>query len=86
MDQKLSEVPIEAIYLVQHGSGPNAGAWGEKPSSWSITDQYFSMPLYQILNEEMIDYDKPELPRDDLNFLCQRYSSESVEITEGASS
>ena len=44
------------------------------------------MPLYQILNEEMIDYDKPELPRDDLNFLCQRYSSESAEIAEGASS
>ena len=41
------------------------------------------MPLYQILNEEMVDYDKPELPRNDLEFLCQRYSSEEAKMAEG---
>lgn len=40
------------------------------------------MPLYQIFNEEMIDFDKPELPRDDLEFLCQRYSPEILEHSE----
>ena len=51
-------------------------------NQFTITDQYFSMPLYQIFNEEMIDFDKPELPRDDLEFLCQRYSPEVLEHSE----
>ena len=54
-------------------------------NQFTITDQYFAMPLYQLLNEEMIDFDKPELPRDDLDFLCQRYSSEALEFQEGIS-
>ena len=41
------------------------------------------MPLYQILNEEMIDFDKPELPKDDLEFLCKRYSSEECKLSDG---
>ena len=30
----------------------------------------------------MIDYDKPELPKDDLDFLIKRYSSEKIEIAD----
>ena len=41
-----------------------------------ITDSYFSMPLFQILNEEMINFDSPDLPKDNLEFLCERYSDE----------
>ena len=43
-----------------------------------VTESYFSMPLYQILNEEMINFDSPDLPKDDLEFLCQRYSDERI--------
>ena len=41
-----------------------------------ITENYFAMPLFQILNEEMINFDSPDLPKDDLEFLCERYSDE----------
>lgn len=43
------------------------------------------MPLYQVLNQEMIDYDKPEIPRDDIEYLCERYSSEEAKLSEDMS-
>ena len=43
-----------------------------------VTDSYFAMPLYQLFNEEMINFDSPDLPKDDLEFLCQRYSDEKA--------
>ena len=32
----------------------------------------------------MIDYDDPHLPKDNLDFLCKRYSSREAEVPEGA--
>ena len=76
-------MPPEAIYL--QVSSSSGSSWNDRLNQFTITDQYFAMPLYQLLNEEMIDFDKPELPRDDLDFLCQRYSSEALEFQEGIS-
>ena len=54
MDESASKVPKETLYLVPKKAG-SGGPWGG--DSFSITDQYFAMPLYQIFNEEMIDYE-----------------------------
>ena len=69
VDQSLSKVPIEYIEL----KNLKVNKYFEVP----ITESFFSMPLYQILNDEMINFDSHELPRDDLDFLCHRYSDES---------
>jgi len=61
-------VPPEVIHLQPFSS--TGSVWSEKLNLFTITDQYFAMPLYQIFNDEMVDYDKPELPRSDLEFLC----------------
>ena len=69
----MSKVPLEVITLQVQST--NGSAWNDRLNQFTITDQYFAMPLYQLLNDEMIDFDKPELPRDDLEFLTQRYCS-----------
>ena len=43
-----------------------------------ITETYFSMPLFHLLNPEMINLNSPCLPVDDIEFLCQRYSDEQL--------
>ena len=66
--QSLTKVPLEYVEL------KNLKA-SEDPAL-PITETYFAMPLYQLLNEEMINFDSPDLPKDDLDFLCQRYSDD----------
>ena len=68
VNQSLSKVPLECVVL------KNLKA-SEDPML-PITDSYFSMPLFQILNEEMINFDSPDLPKDNLDFLCTRYSDD----------
>ena len=36
------------------------------------------MPLYHVLNDEMINFDSPDLPSNDLKFLCERYSDDAI--------
>ena len=74
VNQSLSKVPSE--YIVLHNLKED-----EDPIM-SVTEAYFSMPLYQLLNEEMINFDSQELPKDDLPFLCERYSDEQVFVED----
>ena len=80
VDQSLDAVPPEAIVLREHKNYD----W-DRQSVFPVTEQYFAAPLCELLNEEMIDFDDPHLPKDNLLFLCQRYSSREAEIPEGAS-
>lgn len=62
VSQSLTKVPIEFVELKNLKS--------DEDPNLPITDSYFSLPLYQILNQEMINFDSPDLPKDDLEFLC----------------
>lgn len=75
----IADVPAETIYLQLHGT--TGHQWSDRLNLFTITDQYFAMPLYQVLNEEMINFDNLELPRDDLEFLCDRYSAQKADIS-----
>ena len=75
VDNSLSEVPVETIFLE-----PQVGRGGD--GNFSITDQYFAMPLNRIFAEDLIDLSMAELPRGDLGYICAWYSSEKVEVAE----
>jgi len=73
VNQSLARVPIEYVVLknLKKDSDPQL----------PVTDAYFSMPLYHLLNQEQINFNSPDLPHDDLEFLCQRYSDEAAFVT-----
>ena len=68
VSQSLTKVPIEYVELKNLKASSDYGL--------PVTESYFSMPLYQILNDEMINFNSPDLPKDDIDFLCERYSDD----------
>lgn len=62
VSQSLSKVPIEYVEL--------RSLKLESDTPMPITETYFSMPLFHLFNQEMINFNSPELPVDDLEFLC----------------
>ena len=66
VNQSLSRVPIEFVVLKNLKS--------KEDPMIPVTESYFAMPLYHVLNEEMINFDSPDLPNNDLPFLCDRYA------------
>ena len=80
VDQSLGAVPPEAIVLREHKNYD----W-DRQSVFPVTEQYFAAPLCELLTEEMVDFDDHHLPKDNLGFLCKRYSAREAEIPEGTS-
>jgi hypothetical protein len=70
VNQSLTKVPIE--FVVLHNLKAS-----DDPLI-PVTEGYFAMPLYQVLNDEMINFDSPDLPSNDLKFLCERYSDDTI--------
>lgn len=68
VNQSLAKVPIEYVTL--------KNLKGSQDPYQQVYETYFSIPLFQLLNDEMINFDSPDLPVDDLPFLCARYSNE----------
>ena len=66
-------MPIETIYI--------ENTTGVREASFSITDQYFALPLNKIFQDELVDYAKlTPATRGDLEFICAWYSTEKVDI------
>ena len=72
VDQSLSEVPVQFIEM--HQIVP------PREENVRINDTYFSMPLYQTLNPEIINFDSPDLDKKYLDFLCYRYTDQQPEV------
>ena len=79
VNQSALSVPPETLVLKEHKNLDYTGL-----SQFPVTEQYFAVPLYMVFSEEMIDLEDPYLPKNNLDWLCERYSSQQAEIDDGA--